>query len=409
MGFTVEQDCPQCGAPIELDETDRLLRCPYCNVRTFLFTPNYFRLILPHKAPGKEIFYAPYLRFKGNVYYCKGMMVGHRVVDITHVGVPLKGIPASLGLRPQTLKMKFVTPDTEGSFLKFSLKANDILTRAGKLSSGTASNKQIFHRAYIGETLSLIYLPLYLEGRRLFDAVLNRPLAGSYQNHDVFMQSINSNPRWKLTFLPTLCPQCGWNLEGERDSVVLTCSNCETAWEASNNKFVRLNFLKVPGEGENSIFLPFWKISARAEGVEINSFADFIRLTNQPRVVEKEWEGQDMSFWSPAFKIRPKVYLNLSRQFTISQYNFQTEEAVPKKNFYPVTLPQTEAAQSMKIILASSALHKKTILPNLPSIRFGIKESVLVYLPFTDTGHELVQQHLRISINKNTLEFGRQL
>jgi hypothetical protein len=63
----------------------------------------------------------------------------------------------------------------------------------------------------------------------------------------------------------------------------------------------------------------------------------------------------------------------------------------------------------MKTILASSALHKKTIVPNLPRIRFGIKESVLVYLPFTDTGHELVQQHLRISINKNTLEFGRQL
>jgi hypothetical protein len=335
-------------------------------------------------------------------------MVGHRVVDITHVGLSLKGIPASLGLRPQTMKMKFVTPDTEGSFLKFSLKANDILARAGKLSSGIAS-KQIFHRAYIGETLSLIYLPLFLEGGRLFDAILNRPLARFSQDQDVFKQSINTNPRWKLTFLPTLCPQCGWNLEGERDSVVLTCSNCETAWEASNSKFVQVNFLKVPGKGENTVYLPFWKISATAEGVKINSFADFIRLTNQPRVVEKEWEGQDMSFWSPAFKIRPKVYLNLSRQFTISQQNFRTEEEIPKKNLYPVTLPQTEAAQSMKITLASSALNKKMVLPNLPRIRFDIKDSTLVYLPFTDTGHEMVQQHLRISINKNTLEFGRQL
>ena len=408
MGFTVEQDCPQCGAPIELDETDRLLRCPYCNVKTFLFTPNYFRLILPHKAPDKEIFYAPYLRFKGNVYYSKGMMVGHRVVDITHVGLSLKGIPASLGLRPQTMKMKFVTPDTEGSFLKFSLKANEILARAGKLSSGIAS-MQIFHRAYIGETLSLIYLPLFVEGGRLFDAILNRPLARFSQDEDVFKQSVNRNPRWKLTFLPTLCPLCGWNLEGERDSVVLTCSNCETAWEASNSKFVQVNFLKIPGEGENTFYLPFWKISATTEGVKINSFADFIRLTNQPRVVENEWEGQDMSFWSPAFKIRPKVYLNLSRQFTISQQNFQTEEAIPKKNLYPVTLPQTEAAQSMKITLASSALNKKMVLPNLPRIRFDIKNSTLVYLPFTDTGHEMVQQHLRVSINKNTLEFGRQL
>ena len=409
MGFTVEQDCPQCGAPIELDETDRLLRCPYCNVKTFLFTPNYFRLVLPHKTPGKEIFYAPYLRFKGNVYYSKGMMVGHRVVDITHVGLPLKGIPASLGLRPQTMKMKFVTPDTEGSFLKFSLKANDILARAGNLSSGIGS-KKIFHRAYIGETLSLIYLPLFLEGGRLFDAILNRPLARFSQDQDVFKQSVSRNPRWKLTFLPTLCPQCGWNLEGERDSVVLTCSNCETAWEASNNKFVQVNFLKVPGKGENTVYLPFWKISAAmVEGVKINSFADFIRLTNQPRVVEKEWEGQDMSFWSPAFKIRPKVYLNLSRQFTISQQNFRTEESIPKKNLYPVTLPQTEAAQSMKITLASSALNKKMVLPDLPRIRFAIKNSTLVYLPFTDTGHEMVQQHVRISINKNTLEFGRQL
>ena len=167
--------------------------------------------------------------------------------------------------------------------------------------------------------------------------------------------------------------------------------------------------LEVPGQEENTVYLPFWKISAVAEGLEINSFADFVRLTNQPRVVGKEWEDLDMSFWSPAFKIRPKVYLNLSRQFTISQQNFQTEEALPKKNLYPVTLPQTEAAQSMKITLANSTLNKKKVLPHLPRVRFNIKGSTLVYLPFTDTNHELVQQHLRISINKNTLQFGRQL
>ena len=408
MGFTVEQDCPQCGAPIELDETDHLLRCPYCNVKNYLFAENYFRFVLPHKAPGKDIFYAPYLRFKGNVYFCKDRMVGHRVVDITHMGLPLKGIPPSLGLRPQAMKMKFVTPDTGGSFLRFSLKASDILERAGKLSSGIASG-QVLHRAYIGESLSLIYLPMFIEGNRLFDAILNKSLTKLTEGKDVFEQSMNRNPRWKLTFLPTICPQCGWNLEGERDSVVLTCSNCETTWEASKGRFIRVTFQEVPGQGANTVYLPFWKISTIAKGLEINSFADFIRLTNQPRVVGKEWEAQDMSFWSPAFKIRPKVYLNLSRQFTISQLYFQTEETIPKKNLYPVTLPQSEAAQSMKITLANSALNKKKVMPHLPRVRFDIKGSTLVYLPFTDTGHELVQQNLRISINKNTLEFGRQL
>ena len=408
MGFTVEQDCPQCGAPVELDETDQLLSCPYCNVKSFLFAPNYFRFVLPDKAPQEKIIYAPYLRFKGNVYFCKDGAVGHRIVDITNVGLTLKGLPGTLGLRPQAMKMKFVTPDTKGSFLKFSLKASNILERAGRFSTDS-SQKRILHRAYIGETLSLIYLPLYVKKNRLFDAVLNRAIAGLPEGRAALDSAINKNPRWQLTFMATLCPQCGWNLDGERDSVVLVCSNCKTAWEASKGKFVPVKYQVVQGQGEDTVYLPFWRISANAQGVKINSFADFIRLTNQPRVIGKDWETEDMNFWTPAFKIRPKIFLHLSRQFTVSQKRFHINETIPKKNHYPVTLPRVEAIQAMKVILASSAVNKKNVFPHLPNIRFGIKDSVLVYLPFTETGHEMVQQHMRISINKNTLEFGRQL
>lgn len=408
MGFTVEQECPQCGAPIELDETDHLMLCPYCNVKSFLYAPDYFRFVLPHKAPDKEIIYAPYLRFKGNVYFCTDQMVGHRIVDITRVGVNIKGLPVTLGLRPQAMKMKFVKPDTAGSFLRFALKATDILAKAGKFSSGSSSDP-ILHRAFIGETLSLIYLPLYVNANTLFDAVLNRPIAKLSGGPETFESAINRNPRWKLSFMATLCPQCGWNLEGERDSVVLTCSNCETAWEAIKGKFIRVIFFEVPGHGEGSRYLPFWKISVRGEGVEINSFADFIRLTNQPRVLGKEWENEEMSFWSPAFKIRPKVFLNLSRQLTISQDHFQTEEEIPKKHLYPVTLPRSEAIQAMKVILANSTITKNNVFPYLPRVKFDIKNSALVYLPFKESAHEMIQEQMQISINKNTLEFGRHL
>jgi hypothetical protein len=408
MGFTVEQDCPQCGAPVELDEADHLLSCPYCNVKSFLFAPDYFRLVLPHKAPQEEIIYAPYLRFKGNVFFCKERSVGHRIVDITNLGVTLKGLPETLGLRPQAMKMKFVTPDTGGSFLRFSLKASEILERAGRLSTGSSS-ENILHRAYIGETLSLIYLPLYVKNNRLFDAVLNRAITGLPGGRETLEPSINKNPRWQLTFMATLCPQCGWNLDSERDSVVLTCSNCKTAWEALKGKFIPVKYQFVPGQGENTVYLPFWRISANALGVEINSFADFIRLTNQPRVIGKDWETEDMNFWTPAFKIRPKVFLRLSRQFTVSQKHFDTKETIPKKNLYPVTLPRGEAIQSLKVILAGSAVNKKNVFPHLPQIKFNIKDSVLVYLPFTERGYEMLQQQMQISINKNTLEFGRQL
>jgi predicted RNA-binding Zn-ribbon protein involved in translation (DUF1610 family) len=408
MGFTVEQECPQCGAPVELEETDHILRCPYCDVKNFLFAPNYFRFVLPHKAHDKDIFYAPYLRFKGNVFFCKNLEVGHRVVDITHLGLALKGLPPSLGVRPQAMKMRFVTPDTGGSFLRFSLKATDILAKAGNLSS-TSPPGRIFHRAYIGETLSLIYFPLFLEQDRLFDAVLNQPMAELPGGREALERAMNKNPRWELTFIATLCPQCGWNLDGERDSVVLTCGNCETAWEAREGKFSRVSLLLIPGGGEKTVYLPFWRITARSEGVEVHSFADFIRVTNQPKAVQKQWENQDMSFWSPAFKIRPKVFLNLSKRFTISQEVFETGETILKKNMYPVTLPRSEAAQGMKLTLAASAMNKKKVLPHLPSVKFDIRDSTLVYLPFTETGHDMVQQHIRIGINKNALEFGRQL
>lgn len=405
MGFTVEQECPQCGAPIGLEETDHLLQCPYCQVKSFLFAPDYFRLVLPHKAPDKEIIYAPYLRFKGNTYACQGQTIGHRIVDITHLGTPVKGLPISLGLRPQAMKMRFVTQDTAGSFLRCSLGVDDVLARAGKRTSGSG---RLFHRAYIGETVSLIYLPLFVHKETLFDAIINRPIVKLTQGEDI-LGSADNHPRWRLTFMSTLCPQCGWNLEGERDSVVLTCNNCNTAWEASEGRFVRVGFGVVPGQGGKTMYLPFWKIAARADGIGINSFADFIRLTNQPRVVQKDWENQDMSYWCPAFKIRPKIFLRLLSQLTISQKDFKTKETIPKKDLYPVTMPQSEAAQSMKLTLANSALTKRNTFPLLPQVNFAIKDSTLVYLPFTDKGHDMVQQDIRVSINKRALEYGRYL
>ena len=114
-----------------------------------------------------------------------------------------------------------------------------------------------------------------------------------------------------------------------------------------------------------------------------------------------------MSFWSPAFKIRPKTFLKISRQFTICQKLFATEQRIPKQERYPVTLPRTEAVQAMKVILAGSALNKKKVLPLLPHIRFKIKNYNLIYLPFRDTGHEMIQEHMGITINKKALEFGR--
>jgi hypothetical protein len=49
-----------------------------------------------------------------------------------------------------------------------------MLTKAEKPSFAGIS-EEIFHRAYVGEAINLIYLPLYLEKGALFDAITHRP------------------------------------------------------------------------------------------------------------------------------------------------------------------------------------------------------------------------------------------
>jgi hypothetical protein len=191
--------------------------------------------------------------------------------------------------------------------------------------------------------------------------------------------------------------------------VVLTCGNCHTAWEALEGQFARVRLAVVPGQGDKTVYLPFWEITAATKGVEINSFADFIRVTNQPRVVQKAWEDQDMSYWCPAFKIRPRLFVRLISQLTITPKDLETRERVPKQGLHPVTMPQGEAVESLKLTLASSALTKKKTFPLLPQVSFAVKDSTLVYIPFADKGHDFVQQHLRVSINKKAMEYGRYL
>ena len=208
MGLKIEQACPQCGAPLELDETDHILQCPYCDVKSIISSPNYFRYVLPDNAPDRELIYAPYLRFKGVVYFCRDITLGHRIVDITHIGIRFKHIPVSLGIRPQAMKLRFLTPGQKRAFLKFSLKAVNILARAAEISSGSLK-KGILHRAFIGETMSIIYLPLYMDNNMLFDGILNRPIASLTNGLENLEPMIVKNPGWAPRFISALCPHCG--------------------------------------------------------------------------------------------------------------------------------------------------------------------------------------------------------
>ncbi|MDD4072471.1 MAG: hypothetical protein PHY78_08930, partial [Desulfobacterales bacterium] len=110
FNFHIRHQCPQCGAPAVLEETDRLFTCGYCRVTSYLLQNGVFRYILPAAATAETeaLFYAPYWRFKGVFYsWVPGDEIQHRFMDISHLAIKSDHLPISLGFRSQALKLTF--------------------------------------------------------------------------------------------------------------------------------------------------------------------------------------------------------------------------------------------------------------------------------------------------------------
>jgi len=415
MDLTIQQKCPSCGAQIELREADRLIRCLYCDVQNFMVTRGPLRFVLPDKVPEhvdrREIFYAPYLRFKGNIYYCKGKYQKYKVVDTTRQGFNARALPPSLGFRPQAMAVSLVTDEVEGVFLQQTIKARTLLERAAQLTLLDSKNIKapFYHRAYIGETLSCIYLPIYIDEEVLYDGVTNKVLARGGSAEMMRQSGDRFRVNWAPYFLATLCPRCGDSLAGEHDSLVLSCYNCHSSWEEKQGGFKEILWSCIRSNHKGLYSLPFWKIQVSSTGILMKSFADFLRLTNQPVVIRKSHEERQLAFFVPAFKLRPSTFLRLGKNLTLTQAKIPKGEASMVKRMHPVTLQRKEAIQALKSVLAGAASNKQYLLPRLPEIHFHPLDTELIYLPFFDKGHDFVQEHTGVSLEKSVLRFGRKL
>jgi hypothetical protein len=241
------------------------------------------------------------------------------------------------------------------------------------------------------------------------DAILGKPLGPIPKDFTDGLLSFDQQKDWQIKFVSTLCPNCGWDLLGERDSVALFCKNCNSVWEASQIGLEELNFGMIPSKEDNVLYLPFWRMNAHIEGLKIRSYTDLIKVANVPKVMKEEEEGFDLYFWSPAFKVPPELFLKLTQGMTISQPREEFERSIPWSSLYPVTLPVSEAAETIKITIANFAIDKKTIFPKINEINIHLNESLLVYLPFTPSGIDFIEPNTQLCIHKNYLKLGRNL
>ncbi|MBU1564070.1 MAG: hypothetical protein KJ630_00410 [Proteobacteria bacterium] len=415
MDLTIEQNCPSCGASIVLQEDDRLIRCGYCDVNNYRLESVAARYLLPSKLPDyidpMQLFFIPYLRFKGSIFYVCAGEVGHKIVDATQIGIDEQKLPISLGLRPQAMKLTPVTAAVDGVFFQQTVLTKSAFVHAAKVTElfSGKSEQSIYHRSFIGETLSRIYQPCYIHEGMVYDAVLNK-LLGSAKWIDRHMdKTCSSKISWEPQFISTICPECSGLLSGETDATVLHCLNCESLWHENTKKFQPLSWQVVESDDPLAQYLPFWQISFSVKGSSLTSFGDYLRFTNQPLLITKKFDLKPLTFWVPAFKLNPKSFLQLSAQLTVSQWRIPSGCKRRLVNDHPVTLNQKEAVQAIKSVLAVSTLNKSNRLPLLPQMTIVDAKCELTYLPFIKQPHDFVQEHTSIAVLAAALRFGRKL
>ena len=398
-GFSVELQCPQCGAPAELVETERLFDCPFCRVKSFLVGKSFFRYALPARAPeDADLFWVPYWHFRGMVFSFINDDVQHRVADASIAAVTASGLPESLGLRSQALKLRFMTDKEPGRRIKPRLSLKNV-TEVFQDRQGAAAAQAAF-TCHIGEQVSLIYAPFYIDDH-LYDGILNKYLPGDAGE---IAELPEDAPAPAIRFVPTICPGCGWDLNGAPGTLALSCTNCDTMWQAGGRELERLPAAHIPTEEEAVVYLPFWRIQAAVSGVILNSYADLVRVANLPRAPRPEWEEIPFHFWSPAFKSAPQSFLRLGHNLTLSQPRASLSRELPRGRTHPVTLPVAEAVESLKITLAAFIRPRKKLASRLPHIHIRPMRALLVHIPFREGPHELIHSEYKLTVNRNMLK-----
>jgi DNA-directed RNA polymerase subunit RPC12/RpoP len=404
--WEIELQCSQCGAPISLEETDRLLTCSYCHVRLYLWTPSQFCYCLPAlKASSENLIFIPYWRFRGIAYSIIPYEVRQRVLDATLLATAHRMLPTTLGIKPQALKLRFASGETQGIFIKPKMSLQEavmLIQKQFQGLEGSILNQPPFHRELIGEVGSLIFFPVFVRNGTILDGVLGKVIG---PEKDLVPYETSSSPpeHWQIKPISTLCPNCGNSLRGGRESILLFCTTCHVGWNPSSGRLVATKFAVVQAKQDSSVYLPFWRMRVDVKGIELKSYADLARLANLPKMIHSEWEGQEVYFWIPAFRVHSSSFLRLSKQMTLSQPAEKTEAILPDAPLHPVTFPETSAAATLKIHLAYLLTKKKETFPKLHEIAIAPVETVLVFLPFTPIGSELVHPQLRIALQMQTL------
>ena len=433
----IDHQCPQCGGSVVLEETDRLLQCAFCKTRLFIRSKDYFRYLFPFpNTIGEEIIFVPYWRFRGMYFSCRTSGIKTTVVDKSFPALDNKALPVTLGIRTQSMKLKFAQKTANARFIeprlsfdKSSVETKNRIsyeiitthqTRFISINNGEdfaeipetnteLKEDRLYYDTFVADKVSIVYSPLFVRDNTVYDAILERPISNKATMEGLSGNAFSND--WIIQFLPTLCPNCGWDLMAEKDSCILLCNHCNRAWEVHGDTFKPVKYAIASSENPQQKFtyLPFWKIKTDIHGINLQSYGDLLKLANFPKSVKEEQKRTDIYFWIPAFKIAPPTFLRIAKQMTTVNPQKEFLEELNNISCYPANVTLNEAIESLKVVLAEIAINKKDFMPRIEEITITPGESLLVFHPFIDSNYELVEPEVKCGLLKNALRGGKNL
>lgn len=401
---SLSHQCPQCGAPVELQKTDRIFTCPFCQVRLFIYGRGPLEFFIPPRisSPGTLV-YMPYWRLRGNVFVLTASSTQHKILDSSLLAVKTNSVLPTLGLRAQAMTLHFVEPTTPGSFVQPDLSSAILKAQLVKFIPGLDLPNEKRLVAYIGDSLSLIFQPLYALEQHFIDGLTGKILGPMDVDREKFHPASSS-----LRFVSTLCPKCGWDLQGHSQSLVQTCSHCETTWEAGPNQGKEVQVCFRTSVSSPDLYLPFWNVHFATTGFTLKTWSDLIQLTNLPKVPQPWMAVTPFTFRVPAFKIRPELFLNLASAVSLHQPG-QVTSTLPKVPLHPVTLPKNEAFEAIPVVLGRMAPARKSLFLRIQGGKIAPVQATLEYIPFVQQKEEYFQPELGMAILKNALHWSTRL
>ena len=257
----------------------------------------------------------------------------------------------------------------------------------------------------MGEIISLIYLPFYKTSQELFDGLTGKKVDALPEQ----FSSPGKLPQYNFDFMPGLCPNCGWELAGETNSLVLLCKGCFRAFQIRNKSLKQIKVQFASLQSDTDMLIPFWKLSINFSKIQCSKYSDIIQLANLPKAILEEHKTKDFYFFIPAFKVNPKLFLRLGKQASIIQPDSISLDKLPDNEFYPADLSLQEGLEASIPVLMHLCKRKKDLMSLLVTERIKLEKYSLVYLAFKEAGLEYVQEDFGFSIPKNSLKFGRKL